>query len=285
MTKGRWQHLDRVRRPTGSGPPARRTAISPEVGASGTEAQPEPVLSPAARTALQAARGYYHLRQYQACADLLEPLLQEEPRVPDGHRLLGMSLGRVEEPGRAARALAAAVAEAPHDVPLWGSLLSARIQAGIEEEVPSGLSGPAGELAGAATWILGQRSLREGRPAEAARRFAEAAALFEAWSPAELLPERAAACYVGGAVSHLLAAQLDAAQQGFSRLSGRAAVGGPVLAFARQVFEVVEAMRELSPEERAEVLDPLAGLVLRLRLRVRFYDQVRPVAMHWENLP
>ena len=44
------------------------------------------------------------------------------------------------------------------------------------------------------------------------------------------------------------------------------------------------SVSDLPADERAAALEPLRDLVLRARLRVRFYDQIHPVAMHWENL-
>jgi hypothetical protein len=55
------------------------------------------------------------------------------------------------------------------------------------------------------------------------------------------------------------------------------------LALAREVYAVADAARGLSPDERREVLAPLAEVVLELRLHVAFYDGTRPVAMHWER--
>jgi hypothetical protein len=113
----------------------------------------------------------------------------------------------------------------------------------------------------------------------------EASALFTASSPESVLGERIAACYIGQAVSDLVAGRLDAAQQGFSGLRGRASVPDAALRFARQLYELVDAARELPPGERETALAPLAALVLQARLQVRFYDGVHPVVMDWGLWP
>src|SRR5207248_3291695 len=117
--------------------------------------------------------------------------------------------------------------------------------------------GAPGELAGAAAWLWGQRRLREGSAAEAAGWFGEAADHFIRSSPTSVLGERIAACYIGQVTSYLLAEQLDAAQQGFARTGARAAVPEAALLFARQVYEVAEAVRDLPRGEREEALAPV----------------------------
>ncbi|HTE20751.1 MAG TPA: hypothetical protein VK689_20490, partial [Armatimonadota bacterium] len=141
------------------------------------------------------------------------------------------------------------------------------------------------ELNGAVAWLRAQQQLRDRDAHAAVADFFSAAHFFTEASPLPVLGERIAACYVGLAISHLLTGMLDAAQGDFSRLAGRGSMPQPMLQFARQVYEIADAMRDLSPDERREALAPLAELVLRARLRVRFYDGTGPVAMHWENLP
>jgi tetratricopeptide (TPR) repeat protein len=261
----------------GPGPPEPWAAEPPpcDPPSSAAPAEDSPVL--------RHAGGLYHLRQFAGCAEFLQQALAETPTLKGGHRLLGMALGRLGESRDAAAALARAIQEEPDEPVLRASLATSQMAAGVLPEPPIGpLEGPAGEIAGAVAWLWGQQSLRDGRPGEATRHFAEAAEYFaRSSSPAEL-GERIGACYVGQAVSALLAGQLDAAQQAYTRLARMAPVREPVLALARQVYEVAEAVRELSPGERSEVLAPLADLILTVRLRVRFYDGEQPVAMHWE---
>jgi tetratricopeptide (TPR) repeat protein len=232
---------------------------------------------------IRTAQGYYQLKQYQLCVDELTAVLDQEPELPGARRLLGMALGHLDCPAEASGVLAGAVEEDPDDPLLRASLLSAQIEAGILPAYPvSPLPGAQAEFAGAAAWLHGQARLRQGRAADAARLFLEAASLFQSSSPQNEAGERIAACYVGLAISHLVAGQLEAAQQSFTRLGGHS-FPEAALSLARQVYEVVEAVRELPPEERTLVLAPLAQLVLQARLRVRFYDQLHPPAMHWEN--
>lgn len=247
---------------------------------------PDPPLHPA----LRIARGYYHLGDFQACVDAILAAYDalspgETASLPGAQRLLGMALGRLDDPEGAARALARAVEEDGADEALHASLLSARLRSGaLPEETPAFGGGPLAELAGALAWLLARRALEAGHPADAARRFAEAAALFARFSPPLLLGERLAAAYVGLAISYLLAGQFDAAAQAYSRTMGGQDPGGTAGRLARQVFEIAGALQEVGPEERATVLAPLAGLLLQVQVRVLFYDQVHPVAIRWENL-
>lgn len=226
------------------------------------------------------------LNQFEACADAVTAALEHEADLPGAYRLLGMSLGRLDDPRGAVAALERACREAPEDVGLRASLISAQVDCAIPS-APTGAAspGPLGEVSGAAGWIWGQHLLRERRPMDAGRAFLDAAVRFQSASAPDLLPERLGACYVGQAISYLVAGELDSAQLGYARTIGRAAPPPSVAQFARQVYEIVEAVRELEPAERIPALAPLADLVLQARLRIRFYDQVRPVSMHWENLP
>ena len=286
MSSPRWQHLDRSKRePTTSPNPPAAAPDGADLPPGAPAAGGSPSHSPSNHAALRTARGYYHLRQFQACADAVEAALETDPSLPGAQRLLGMALGCLGEPNRAAEALARGCEEDPSDLELRASLVSAQMgQGAVPPSIPH-LPGRANELKGAAAWLRGQQQLRDGDAHGAAGSFFSAAHFFAEASPLPVLGERIAACYVGLAISHLLTGMLDAAQGDFSRLSGRGSAPQSALAFARQVYEVADAVRELSPEEQRDALAPLAELVLQVRLHVRYYDGTGPVAMHWENLP
>jgi hypothetical protein len=272
MSRARWQHLD-LSRPAASAPPAPASGAPDPAPGAGAPPESAP---------LQAARGYYHLRQFQACADILTEALAGGLHVPGARRLLGLALGQVGDYPAAAASLALAVEEDPTDTALSASLLSARLAAGEAPDV-AGFAGVPSELTAAAAWRRAQRALSEGYAGEAARGFGDAARLFGE-SPADVLGERRAACYVGHAVSYLLAGEPEAAQQGYTRIMGRTRASESAVAFARRVYEVGEALRGLPSAERESALAPLVELLLSARLVVGFYDGVRPAALHWEGL-
>jgi len=286
MSGHRWQHLDRRKpAPAPASAPAAlpQRALEPE--AAPRAGSPRGALA-SVHLAVRKAFGYYQLDQLHPCIELLGAALEADPDLPEAHRILGLALGRVGDPAGAAAALAQAVARSPEDAALQASLLSAQIGAGAAPEPPT-LSGdgPLAELRGAAQWLLGQRLLGEERPHEAADRFTDSLDTFLRASPRSAVAERVAAAYVGQSISLLAAGDLAAAQAAFSRLGSRPPVTGATQAFAAQVYHLAEAARELPAGERAAALRPLAALVLDARLHLRFYDQVRPVAMHWEGLP
>lgn len=283
MRKGRWQHLDRTR---GERPGGNPSAEAPEApAAAAPEAVSAPVPAPV-HPAVQLAIGYFHLKQFEPCADTLQEALRETPELPGTRRWLGLALGRTEDPAGAVRELSLAREEDPDDPLLLASLISAHLQLGdpwIGRVAAN--AGPLGELSAASLWLEGQHLLRDRRPREAARLFAEAGERFLSASPPELVEDRLLASFVGQAISYLVAGELEAAQLAYSRLARRGVVPEAVTQFARQLYELADEARALPEAERREALGPLAELVLGARLRVRFYDPSRPVAMHWENLP
>jgi len=228
----------------------------------------------------------YLLRQFEQCADLLAAALEVKPEIPGARKLRGLALGRLDFSADAAQCLCAARAEAPDDPELLASLITAEIRAGfIPEHLIRPASGALAEVLGAAAWVRGRRELQEERMAAAAHAFRESGDLFVENSPREAAPERAAAAYVGETVSSLAAGQFDAAQRGFSRLSARVRLPEATLRFARGLYELADALRELDPAERAAELAPLVDAVAAAQIRVRFYDGTAPVEMYWENLP
>jgi tetratricopeptide (TPR) repeat protein len=228
----------------------------------------------------------YLLRQFEQCADLLSAALDAQPDLPGARRLRGLALGSLGLSADAVRSLRAALIESPGDSELLGSLISAEIRAGLVPERPSvPAAGAAAELAGAGAWVRGREALREERMVAAAHAFQEAGDLFVQHSPIDTAPERAAAAYVGETVSWLAAGQFDAAQRGFSRLSTRVRLPEATLRFARGLYELADALRDLEPSERAEELAPLVDAIASARIRLRFYDGTAPVEMYWENLP
>lgn len=283
MRKGRWQHLDRTRAERPDAAPASEPVVEPlpEVSEASSPTSPPP-----AHPALQLASGYFHLKQFEPCADTLQEALRETPLLPGARRLLGLALGRLQDPAGAARELTLAREEEPEDPLLLASLISARLQLGepLAERVAGG-TGPLGELVAASRWLEGQQQLRDRRPREAARLFAEAGERFITASPPELVGDRLAASFVGQAISYLVACELEAAQLAYSRLQRTGKLPEGMRPFARQLYELADEARALPEAERREALEPLAELVLGAKLLVRFYDPSRPVAMHWENLP
>jgi hypothetical protein len=277
MSRGRWQHIDR--RGPGARPDREAAAPPPEAPAAPPAPREEAPL-------VRQLRALYHLRQYAACAGLVETALAEDPHLPGARRLLGMALGQLDETG-AVEALRAALCEDASDPRLRAALLSAELRAGILPEVPAEpAAGPETDVAGAAAWLRAQAALRNGNPADAALLFDRAAELFRQGAPASVLAERLGTAYLGQVVSRLAAGDLEGAQRLFARLTSAPPVRLPdrTLALAREVYAVADAARGLSPAERREVLAPLADVVLELRLRVAFYDGTRPVAMHWERV-
>lgn len=280
MNGPRWQYLDRYPRPERSraAPPAASPAVPVTVPP-----------APAGHPELARARGYYHLRQHAACAEVLTALLAAEPRVPGARGLLGCCLGLTGEDAAAIPHLEAARVEEPEDPDLWSMLVSAQLRAGLPPAPePAALQGAALEIAGAAAWMEGQRRVRQGEPAEAVRHFRRASELLLGAASEEQLAPRLAACMVAESVSHLLAGHLEAAQQVFARAPG--APGGrpvraPLQEFARQLFEVAEAARALPESERRAALAPLAALLLAVRLRVGFYVPGHPLSLAWDGLP
>jgi len=284
MTKGRWQHLD-LQKPAPLPTDSRREHAVEDAAAAPSVPVP-PVPETTLHPEIRRARALYELRQFEQCADCLTGALAVHPEIPGANKLLGMALGRLGFTTDAARSLRAALAETPEDPAVLGSLISAEIRAGLVPERRSvTATGELGEIMGAAAWIRGQQALREGRTAEAALAFQEAGELFASHSPPEVAPERVAAAYVGETVSHLAAGQLDAAQRGFSRLGARVRLPEATLRFARGLYELADALREVVPAERAAELAPLVDAVAAARLRLRFYEGTQPVEMYWENLP
>jgi tetratricopeptide (TPR) repeat protein len=222
----------------------------------------------------------------EECVKLLLPLAARATPPSGTRRLLGLALGRLGQLDEAMRVLSAAVAEDPGDALLRASLLSAEILAGRLPEPPVALvEGPLSELAGAAAWLQGQTLLREGRPAVAATNFQQASLLLGSHVPGSITAERASAAFVGEAVSRLAAGQLQAAQQCYLRLPGRERLPTEAAQFARQLYEVAGALSEIEPADRPEALQPLVELVSAARLRLRFFDQERPVEIWWDHLP
>lgn len=284
MANARWRHLD-LRKPAQNPLPGHSPEPEVETPEASLPAAMEPAGAPLS-PALQQARALYVLQQFEPCADLLRAALAVHPEFPGARRLLGLALGRLDLAAEAAACLRAACREAPGDAELEASRISAEIRANQEPgEAPRTAAGALAELAGAGAWARGQHALRAGRAAVAADSFREAGEWFAAHSPADTLAERVAAAYIGEAVSNLAAGRLDLAQRAFSRLRERARLPEATLRFARGLYELAEALRELEPRERAEELGPLVEAVLAARLRVRFYDGTRPVEMYWENLP
>ncbi|HTE20653.1 MAG TPA: hypothetical protein VK689_19975, partial [Armatimonadota bacterium] len=128
MSSPRWQHLDRHKSPpiVSPAPPSEGPEAPPPVSAAGES----PIDPPSDHPALRAARGYYHLRQFQACVEAVEAALEAEPALPGAQRLLGLALGRVGEPARAVEALARGCDEDPSDMDLHASLASAQMGLG-----------------------------------------------------------------------------------------------------------------------------------------------------------
>lgn len=222
------------------------------------------------------------MRDYERCRELLSLV---EGAAPGYQRLLGLAAGHLREYPAALQSLARARSEEPGDPLLPLSLLSAELASGADPEVPGERSGPLGELAAAAEWRRAQELLRAGEPLRAARAFAEASNRFREASPSAESGERLAAAYLGQVIAYLAADQLDAVQQSFSRIRTAGELPPGVLEFARQVHELADATRTLSPAERSAALAPLVEMLLQVRLRVRFYDGTLPVAMYWEGLP
>ncbi len=92
------------------------------------------------------------------------------------------------------------------------------------------------------------------------------------------------AAYFGYAVSLILADRLDAAQLAWSGLGGAAVLPTTSLAFARQVYELADALRGPADHDRWEMLAPLREWIVTARLRVEFFDGHGSVRMHWEEL-
>jgi hypothetical protein len=229
---------------------------------------------------LDRARGLYHLRQYEACAELLSTA---DLAGFEELRLRGLALGMLDRCADAVDSLDAALELRPEDEELRASLLSAQLRSGALPDIPrAAAAGPLAELSGAAAWLRARLRLEEGGGDAAAALFGQAAALFERSSPPGVVGERIGACYAGQAISYLAAGRLEPAQHAFSRLARKCNVPPSVLSLARKVYELADAARHLSPSERVESLRPLAELVTGVRLRVRFYDQRGPVAMYWE---
>ncbi len=205
---------------------------------------------------------------------------------------MGLALGHLGEPDRAEPHLRAALAVAPDDATVRTALQSLLIAGGREPLTPTGAEyGPGAELAGAAWWVLAQRRLRGGAPTEAAHLFEEAGRLLARSSPAPARAERILASYIGQAVSLLLAGNWAGAQAAFSHLEPAAreaprsaAQTRRIVSFARQLYEVGEALPLLTPAEQSEALAPLRELVLGTRLEVGFNDGQYSAALHWRSL-
>jgi tetratricopeptide (TPR) repeat protein len=272
MSRSRWQHLDLRKaepRPSASAPILPNSPL-PSLNAAG----PHPALQP--------ARAYYRLREYDACAQAVRRLLQTEPEAPGANRLLGFCLGAQGEYSAALPYLHDALRQDPDDAVLANALLSAELAAGAAPEVTDPKHG---ELAGAAAWRRGQRLLEERGFVEAARSFAVAGERFAASSPASSLAERLAACYVGQVIAYLAADQLETAQQCFTRQGRDTPLPQGTLEFAARLYSLAEVTRELSPEERREAFAPLVELIESVRMRVGFVDGTLPVAISWLGLP
>jgi tetratricopeptide (TPR) repeat protein len=199
---------------------------------------------------------------------------------------LGLALGRLGPIEGALQPLNRALDESPEDAQLAASLLSAQLLAGrLPQPPPAPAAGPLSEMAGAVYWLLGQSALRQCRPDVAARDFQLAGVLLGTGAPAVLRAQRASAAYFGEAVSRLAAGQLEAAQQCYLRLPDRNRLPAETAAFARQLYEVADALREIDPSDQAAALQPLVDLIGAARLRLRFFDQERPVEIWWDHLP
>ena len=259
--------------------------------------------------ALATARAYLHVRQWQAAADTLAPAATGGELPPEGWRIYGLALGHLHEPA-APEALRQAVAGDPQDMLSRGALASLLIQRGegaaAREALglkPLGIATTLGaalepgeleELAGAARWLEGRSLLLEpaagdARPAvrvSPAAYFREAAQRFHRATPADLLAERATACYVGAAIAHLLDGHWSAAQQLYVQWRKLGLPDTSALAtFAATLYELAQGLQELDPAERAAACEPLRDLLAGARLRLRYWDGSRPVAMHWDGLP
>jgi tetratricopeptide (TPR) repeat protein len=238
---------------------------------------------------LLAARAQYRLGAFSDCADALEAVLSSGEEQPEAYRLLGLALGQLGEDVRAAAALRATLAHAPTDSVLRACLWSVELDAGVlPEEVAA--SPVLGELRAARDWLQGQTLALNKRYTQSAQAFGAAAAGFASHSPTETLSERLAACYVGQGIAYLLAGEPEAAQACYSRLPVQARAAGsasPVSRFAGELYALAEAIRELPPAERTEVVAPLAELLAAVRMRVRFLDPEQPpqVALRWDFRP
>lgn len=260
---------------------------------------------------LREALGCWRLGQLRACREQLASRLTAGGLPPGGRGLLGLCRGQEGDIAGALVDLTAALAEAPEDELLQAAALSARLRLGLpalpaDTAVPDRAGrlslpdarrspplpsapevpriGPLGELLGAAAWHDAQECVRRNQPAPAAREFRRAAEQFQLASPAAVLADRMAAAYFGYAASLILADRLDAAQLAWSNLGGAADLPAASLAFARQVYELADALRGQADHERREVLAPLREWIVTARLRVEFYDGHAPVRIRWEEL-
>jgi hypothetical protein len=182
--------------------------------------------------------------------------------------------------------LRVAVAATPEDAVLRACLLSLELDAGIVPEETAAETPLLREFGAAREWLRGQKLVFSRRYVEAARAFGAATQGFAAHSPANLLPERLAACYVGQGIAYLLAGQPEAAQASYSRLpqQARSAADSVLTRFAGELYALAEAIRELPASERGEAVAPLAELLTSVRMRVRFLDPDRPgeVGVRWD---
>jgi tetratricopeptide (TPR) repeat protein len=232
---------------------------------------------------LEQARALFQLFEYEACLSRLGPWLEADAWDPELLRLAGSALCRLGRLDEAIGYLERAQEIEP-SLLLAATLLATYLRAGTAPEAPAGDEGALGELSGAAAWLRGQQFLRARQYSRAAGEFSLAASRFASSSPRAVIGERLGAAYVGQAVSSLLAGHFEAAQQAFGRVVRGSEVPAPLLTFARQLFEVAEACRELEATERLQLLEALGELVAGVRLRVAPYDGRRPVELHWENL-
>jgi len=273
MSSRRWKHVDLKKPPAGGSPPP---DAAPSPGAATPTSSPE----------LSTARALFTLGELERAAAVLLPLAAQQSPLPGAGRLLGLTLGRMGAYQSAARWLTDAAIENPGDPLLQASLLSARLLSGeFPDAHPSPADGPLAEMNGALEWLHGQRLLGDLRHSEAAAAFHRSGALLTATAPAPIAAERASAVFIGEAVCRLAAGQFEAAQQCFSRLSRRERLSPETLQFARQLYDVAEALHDLDAAERAEAVQPLVDLVRAARLRHRFFDQEAPVNLWWDHLP
>lgn len=284
----RWQHLDRT-------PPSALPDLAPSGEARLPSQRPQHAYRGPARSgdaALNSAWAHYRLGNFQAATDTVEDILRVAPTLAGADRLLGLSLGHLPHARQqAAETLARALTETPDDPMLRGSALSGQLRAGlihtsegVWERHPDDPA-PLQELYAVALWLKGRLLLHQGEAAGARQAFQTAAELFRANPSAEVSDqgERLAASYVGLVISHLLAGEWTAAQTAYARTLGTAHVPSEVGDFARRVYEVVEAVMELPPADRALAVAPLADLLETVEVRIEFFDNSRPVSVMWES--
>jgi tetratricopeptide (TPR) repeat protein len=302
MARHRWDNLDFD---PPSREPSNRSASQRVAESAGDVLLDRPLdhHAPAAPLALCViqAQSAYALRNYPLAVELLEARLGQEPDLPGGQRVMGLALARLRRDDEAIARLQEAVQQSEGDwlarTALASLLLGVPEQAGLPSPVallgdalgtaPSAQRASMRELLGAAYWRAGQAALAGRQDRKAAQEFARARREFAAAAAASGAarmeePARQAAAFVGQAVALLHAGETEAAQRLFSsEWRPQTSAAGPLTRFAAGLYELCDALRLASPEERNQASDGLRQVVLDARLAVTFFDGQRAVSLTW----